>query len=166
MPIERLNVEDKKALLSLYRTVTSELRRGGVKQWDWFYPNGFVIGKDLSQGTVYGIRQGTELIAAVAVNREFSAQYNGLHWEDLDGAPSCIHRLAVHPALQGRGLGKRLLQFAEEHAKHTGSTSVRLDVYTGNPGAVAIYERAGYREVGTVQFPMRKLPFLCMEKML
>ncbi|MBB6691634.1 GNAT family N-acetyltransferase [Cohnella xylanilytica] len=166
MQIEKLVPEDKRRLLKLYRTVTADLRKDGVKQWDLFYPNGFVVKKDLLRGTAFGIRDGGRIVAAVVVDREMSDLYGPLDWEDREGTPACIHRLAVHPELQGRGVGKRLLAFAENEAREIGGTSIRLDVFSGNPGALSLYGKNGYREVGRVRYPMRKLPYFCMEKRL
>lgn len=164
--IEKLNPSDKPALKRLYHTVTAALRKNGVKQWDWFYPNGFVIGRDLGRGSVYGIREKGEIVAAIVVDRQFSARYAGLTFQDKSGTPAGIHRLVVSPVHQGKGIGKKLLHFAEDYAKDHGSTSIRLDVFSGNPGAVALYEQHGYQRVGAVRYPMRKMPYWCMEKML
>jgi len=92
--------------------------------------------------------------------------YKSIPWESENSSASCIHRLAVHPDYQGKGMGKRLLQFAENKALHDGSTSIRLDVYSANPTAVAIYEKAGYLNKGEITFPLRKQPYICMEKQL
>jgi ribosomal protein S18 acetylase RimI-like enzyme len=135
-------------------------------QWDRFYPNRFVISGDVKRGAVFGIRDGVKVIGAVVVDRRQSGRYDGLPWCDRIGDPACIHRLAVHPAYQGQGLGKRLLQFAEEQARSAGGTSIRLDVFTGNPAAVGMYRRAGYAEVGAIRYPMRKAPYLCFGKPL
>lgn len=166
MSIEKLNPKDKKELIRLFRTVAAELNRNGIKQWDRFYPNGFLIRSDLSEGNVYGIREEGKIVAAVTVDRKWSKKYDGAEWTDIGGTPCCIHRLAVHPSLQGQGLGKRLLQFAEHLIRETGGTSIRLDVYSGNPHAAGMYERAGYRRTGDIRYPMRKLPYWCMEKCL
>ncbi|WP_173049782.1 hypothetical protein [Nitrospira sp. KM1] len=40
---------------------------------------------------------------------------------------------------------------------------VRLDAYSGNPQALTLYRRRGYREAGQVTFPRRALPFICFE---
>ncbi|REE77721.1 ribosomal protein S18 acetylase RimI-like enzyme [Paenibacillus taihuensis] len=166
MEIVRLTKQDRKDLVQLYREITLSLSQAGIRQWDRFYPNRFVIEQDLKRGTVYGIRGGQRIIGAVVVDSQQSGKYARLIWNDRTGKPSCIHRLAVHPDYQGQGIGKRLLQFAEEHAREAGSSSIRLDVFTGNPGAVGMYRRAGYVEVGTIKFPMRKVPYLCFEKLL
>ncbi|TXK84521.1 GNAT family N-acetyltransferase [Paenibacillus sp. N3.4] len=166
MNLQRLDSQDKKEVISLYRAVKKDLQSHNINQWDWMYPNGFVIAKDLKQQHMYGIKKGGRVIAAVVVDANQSPEYAALQWSEYQGKAACIHRLAVHPEFQGQGMGKQLLQFAENLARKMGSTSIRLDVYTGNPGAVNMYERAGYQEVGEVRFPFRKVPFLCFEKPL
>lgn len=166
MQIEKLQPESTRSLIALYRTVTVSLRRDGVKQWDWFYPNRFVIAGDVKLGYAFGIADGDAVVGAVTVNRTFSPKYEAIDWTDASGTPAAIHRLAVRPDRQGQGLGGALLRFAENRAKASGCTSIRLDVYSGNPAAVAMYEKAGYRSVGTVRYPMRKQPYFVMEKLL
>ncbi|MEH7075298.1 GNAT family N-acetyltransferase [Neobacillus drentensis] len=76
------------------------------------------------------------------------------------------HRLVVHPKFQGKGYGKQLLQFAEEFALQNGYSSIRLDVYRQNPGALTLYERSGFQERGTIRFPFRSVSYKCFEKIL
>jgi len=58
-----------------------------------------------------------------------------------------IENVAVHPDLQGSGLGRRLMEFAEEHAKK--HTIRRLALYTNEVMTEnqAIYARLGYRVI-------------------
>jgi ribosomal protein S18 acetylase RimI-like enzyme len=58
-----------------------------------------------------------------------------------------ISNLAVHPQLQGRGIGSRLLAFAESQARECGLVRLSLCVDMDNPGAQRLYERTGYRVV-------------------
>lgn len=120
----------------------------------------------MKRGTVFGIRDGGRVIGAVVVDRLQSSKYAGMSWSDAAGDPICIHRLAVHPEYQGRGLGKELLRFAEERARSSGGTSIRIDVFTLNEGALGMYRRAGFAEVGEICHPMRSAPYLCFEKRL
>ncbi|WP_246309895.1 GNAT family N-acetyltransferase [Paenibacillus alginolyticus] len=85
---------------------------------------------------------------------------------DRQGKLACIHRLAIHPEYQGRGLGKVLLKFAEQYALDQLCTSVRLDVFSTNNTAVRMYQRAGYVLIGTIRFPFRHEPYYCFEKIL
>jgi ribosomal protein S18 acetylase RimI-like enzyme len=61
------------------------------------------------------------------------------------GAPNChISDIAVAPGLDGRGIGSRLLSFAETFAKSRGCRFVTLSVFPANARARALYERHGY----------------------
>lgn len=57
-----------------------------------------------------------------------------------------VGNVAVHPSAQGTGLGRRLMEFAEEQARQRGLS--RLDLYTNEVMTEnqAIYARLGYRE--------------------
>jgi ribosomal protein S18 acetylase RimI-like enzyme len=73
-----------------------------------------------------------------------------------------VANVAVHPSAQGTGLGRRLLEFAEEQARRRGLT--RLDLYTNEVMTEnqAIYARLGYRE--TARRPENGYRRVYMEK--
>src|SRR6266542_2013101 len=75
-------------------------------------------------------------------------------------------RLCVHPDWQQRGAGRHLMDFAEAFAKEHGFSCIRLDAYTGNQRALALYEKRGYDRIGQAHFPRRELPFVCFEKIV
>jgi GNAT superfamily N-acetyltransferase len=57
-----------------------------------------------------------------------------------------VEIVAVDPAAQGTGLGRRLMEFAQERARHMGLTRLWLytnEVMTEN---VSLYNHLGYRE--------------------
>ena len=146
MNITRLSEADKGHILSLFKAVTAELRKGGIKQWDRFYPNRFVISKDLKEQHLFGVKEKGQVIAVITVDRNQSEKYQTVIWEDDAEKAGCIHRLSVHPEYQGKGIGKQLLQFAEEQVRREGLQSVRLDVFSSNPSAISMYEKAGYQK--------------------
>jgi GNAT superfamily N-acetyltransferase len=53
--------------------------------------------------------------------------------------------LVVGPEAEGQGVGRALLQHVEGWARARGFREVVLDVFAGNEGATAFYERCGYR---------------------
>lgn len=55
--------------------------------------------------------------------------------------------LAVKPDVQGRGVGKSLLEEFEQKAIMRGANRLHLEVRNGNP-AVKLYENAGFTLVG------------------
>lgn len=62
-------------------------------------------------------------------------------------APTELKRMWIDPTARGLGLGRRLLQELERHARDAGATVVRLETNRALTEAIALYRRAGYVEV-------------------
>jgi ribosomal protein S18 acetylase RimI-like enzyme len=58
-----------------------------------------------------------------------------------------VENIAVHPAAQGRGLGRALMSFAEQEAARRGLTRMALVTHEVMTENQAIYARLGYVEV-------------------
>jgi GNAT superfamily N-acetyltransferase len=58
-----------------------------------------------------------------------------------------VRRVAVDPAVQGRGVGRALMRWAERRALELGLPEVRLGVREQLPGNRAFYEKLGYRVI-------------------
>src|SRR5690606_7646541 len=76
-----------------------------------------------------------ELIGSVHLERQGDAAYLGM--------------LVVKPVLQGRGIGKRFMEAAEDYARAAwGVTSMLMTVIRFREELIAYYERRGYRRTG------------------
>jgi ribosomal protein S18 acetylase RimI-like enzyme len=64
-----------------------------------------------------------------------------------DGRRGHIYHLAVDPAFQGRGLGKRLLDESLEDLRRTGVKRVIIMVADDNPSGRQFWTRSGYEEI-------------------
>jgi GNAT superfamily N-acetyltransferase len=65
----------------------------------------------------------------------------------LPGHAAEVTRVFVVPAARGRGLGSRLLDCLEEHARRQHLSTLRLDTRHDLVEARRLYARHGYREV-------------------
>lgn len=78
----------------------------------------------------------------------------GQAWIDFvkasDRASALLWAIRVLPALQGAGIGRRLVLAAEEAARRRGFAGARLGVEKDNAGARRFYERLGYRLAGAM----------------
>jgi len=81
--------------------------------------------------------------------------------------------LSVDPDSQAKGIGKKLLRAAEDHAKKIGCTTVRMTVISVRKELIAWYERNGYQDTGDIKpFPndgrygehRQPLQFLVLQK--
>jgi len=57
-----------------------------------------------------------------------------------------LDNVAVAPEAQGRGLGRRLLAFADAEARRRGQRAIRLYTNVKMVGNIALYESLGYVE--------------------
>ncbi len=95
-----------------------------------------------------------------------------LVWRDQETIRACVllwdrgdelaylGMLTVDPALQGDGLGKRLLTAAEEFARdQMGAERMEMQVFSRRGELLAFYERRGYRLTGERRpFPYGEWP--------
>ncbi|HYA18202.1 MAG TPA: GNAT family N-acetyltransferase [Bryobacteraceae bacterium] len=141
-----------------------QMREAGSDQWDEIYPSREILAADIAARSLYLLRDAGESIAAIVLNEWQSPEYAALAWRREK--PLVVHRLCVRPDRQKAGVGRLLMDFAETFAAQQGYDSIRLDTYTGNERAAALYDRRGYQIAGYVRFPRRRLPFVCFELLL
>ena len=56
-----------------------------------------------------------------------------------------VDNLVVAQEYERKGVGRTLLDFVERRARNQGFREVVLDVFAGNQGAIAFYQRRGYQ---------------------
>jgi ribosomal protein S18 acetylase RimI-like enzyme len=166
MQIERAALSAALGVMQVITLCVAHMRAQGIYQWDEIYPNLQVVEEGARSGSLFVIRQEGGCVASVCLNELQPEQYRSLPWRCTQGRALVIHRLCVHPEWQRRGAGRHLMDFTESFAREHGFSGLRLDCYTGNPRALALYERRGYQRVVQASFPRRELPFDCFEKMI
>ena len=107
--------------------------------------------------TILIARDDETLIGCVAVTRK-------------DSAMGYLGMLCVLPTLQSGGLGRRLLDAAEDHGRAIGITRMEMTVIDSRDSLIAWYERRGYASTGERRpFPVLRDPpvtFVVLEKPL
>ncbi|MFY7745582.1 MAG: GNAT family N-acetyltransferase [Erythrobacter sp.] len=107
--------------------------------------------------TILTARGGSGLIGCVAVTRK-------------DASLAYLGMLCVLPTLQSGGLGRQLLDAAEDLARAEGIAAMEMTVIDSRDALIAWYERRGYGLTGeTRPFPVLRDPpitFVVLEKPL
>jgi len=107
--------------------------------------------------TILIARDDETLIGCVAVTRK-------------DSAMGYLGMLCVLPTLQSGGLGRRLLDAAEDHGRAIGIMRMEMTVIDSRDSLIAWYERRGYASTGERRpFPVLRDPpvnFVVLEKLL
>jgi GNAT superfamily N-acetyltransferase len=78
---------------------------------------------------------------------------DGAVYVELRGARGYFGLLSVDPALQGSGLGRALVEAAEQRCRAAGCAALEIDVVDLRTELPAFYEKFGLRPVGTAPFP-------------
>jgi GNAT superfamily N-acetyltransferase len=85
-------------------------------------------------------------------------------WFSPCSRPLYLLAMAVAPAVQRQGIGRRCLEEAQRIAKTWPADAIRLDAYDAVAGAGPFYARNGFREVGRATY--REAPLIYYELML
>ncbi|MDQ1703868.1 MAG: [ribosomal protein S18]-alanine N-acetyltransferase [Frankiaceae bacterium] len=81
----------------------------------------------------------------VAVDGDDVVGYAGLC---AYAAEAYVQTIAVDPARQAQGIGTTLLTTLLDESRQRGCAHVDLEVRADNNGAIALYERHGFRRIG------------------
>jgi ribosomal protein S18 acetylase RimI-like enzyme len=87
-----------------------------------------------------------------------SGEIVGSVYVEIKGERGYLGMLAVHPALQGKGLGRVMVDAVEDYCRKKGCSRVDLVVISLRTDLPPFYRKLGYVETGTEEFhPSRKL---------
>jgi ribosomal protein S18 acetylase RimI-like enzyme len=109
-----------------------------------------------------GTRTDEERLAAMMQKGEIllaedsSGQILACIYAETHGNRGYLGQLAVDPAHQGSGLGKRMLAAAEDHFRDKGCEAIDITVLSLRPELLPIYKRLGFVETGTEEFQMSR----------
>ena len=102
---------------------------------------------------------------------EDSAGLAGCVYVELHGDRGYLGLLGVDPARQGTGLGRKLMDAAEDFFRQAGCCAIDLRIVSARTPLPAFYRHLGYAETGLAPFPpdvQTKVPchFILMSKSL
>ena len=166
MKIRLASLKDIENIMVLIKNCIKDMETKGIYQWSEYYPTAEIFEEDIKGKSLYVMEDKDNCLGVISINEDQSPEYRELVWADKSGKILVIHRLAVNPECQKQGIGRQLMDFAENYAKEKDYSSIRLDAYSGNPRALNLYECRGYKRVGQIFFPGRELPFNCYEKIV
>ncbi len=132
--------------------------------WDDDYPGPDTIETDLEKGNLFVMKtEAGEIIAAVSAEEDPDVDRLDC-WDPSLRPAGEFARLAVSPAFQNQGLGRRMAAHILEVLKQRGFRSVHILVNRENVTAIRSYAHIGFRTAG--ECFMYHQQFLCYEKPL
>ena len=122
------------------------------------------LAEQARHGGVYGVYDGDVLVATFTVSKDALSEYPDVAFAPDGEPPLHLHRIAVHPEYQGRGVGSWCMAQIENLARESGCRSVRFDAFSRNLGLLDYYRDLGYLEQGRT-IARGKL-VVCFEKLI
>ncbi len=154
-------------ILAITTACSKHMIEKDIFQWNQHYPSKQVFVKDIERSELYVLDMAGQILGTIVISIYMDDVYAQVDWLTPDKDNIYIHRLAVHPDFQGRGLARKLMDFAENYAREKGCLSVRLDTFSKNQRNQRFYEARGYQKLGDIIFPNQsEHPFHCYELVL
>jgi ribosomal protein S18 acetylase RimI-like enzyme len=89
---------------------------------------------------------------AILLAEDDSGQFVASIYVEVRGARGYAGMLAVHPARQRSGIGRRMMQTAEDHLRAQGCVAIDITVLSLRTELPPLYRALGFIETGTEPF--------------
>lgn len=163
--MRKAHLEDIKEIMSIIRKTIMEMHSYHNHQWDEFYPQEKDFINDIQVGDLYVAERNGRLVAFICVNKIEPAEYSGLNWSSRKDV-MVIHRMAVDPEYRRNGVGRELMNFAEDLALKSNIDYLKTDTNSINEKMKALFLKFGYNFIGEMSFLGKETPFYCYDKLL
>jgi ribosomal protein S18 acetylase RimI-like enzyme len=160
--VRKANKEELDGIVRIFKNAIAVMDKNNIPQWDEIYPNREVLTDDIAKGHMFVCEKDDQMVAVFVLNQECDDEYKNGEWQYKEASFAVVHRLCVNPNFQNKGIGRQTMLIAEKLVKEKGIETIRLDAFSNNLFALALYERLGYKRVGEVIW--RKGLFYLYEK--
>ena len=158
------SIFDVDSILDITKSCAAHMIENGIYQWNEHYPDRESFVDDAKNNELYIYTENEKIVACISLCDKMDDVYSSVNWETKDENNLYIHRLAVHPDFQKKGVGKSLMDFAEKFAQEKKYKSIRLDTFSMNKRNLKFYESRGYIRLEEIYFPNQsEYPFYCYE---
>ncbi len=144
--VVKADTEELDTVLEILSEAANWLLSKGIDQWQ---PESFSrssTAEKIRLGEVYLAKRNDESIGTITL--QWSDRF---FWVDDDTDAGYVHKLAIIPTYTGTGLGRKLLEWAEQTTKAAGKNYIRLDCMYENPKIRQYYENMGFEYRGEVK---------------
>lgn len=144
---------DTDQICTILRLAVARMLADGKRQWDNNYPTRTHVAEDIANGIGYVIEHDERVIAYGAIVTDGEPAYAKIDGSWLsDRQYVVVHRMAVHPNSECRGIGLLFLQEAEKLALSQGITDFRIDTNFDNFRMLRLIEKFGFTYCGEIYY--------------
>lgn len=164
-----MQVKIRKALSSdidiindIYNRIHTEQENGRV-YIGWIrgiYPTRTTAEKALLRDDLFVEESDGKIVGAAIINQTQLDTYRESDWQYVlpDEQVMVLHTLVIDPYSNGKGFGKRFVEYYERYAAEHGCSALRIDTNELNTNARSFYKKLGYHEVGILPCTFNGIP--------
>jgi GNAT superfamily N-acetyltransferase len=142
MEIQNSTIQEVDFILDLYRSATAYQKERFISHWPEF-------DREMVINEIVEHRQWKMIIDGEVACIWATTFSDPLIWEDMDKDPSVyIHRITTNPIFRGKGLVKKIIEWARNHATQNGKKFVRMDTVGENLKLIEHYTSCGFNFLG------------------
>ena len=165
--IRKARETDIEPIMAMAKACATAMIANGIYQWNEHYPSPTAFFNDIKRNELYVLDINGEVKGTIVISKLMDEEYKSIEWLTKNTNNIYIHRLAIHPELQGKGNAQQLMDFAEQFVIEKNYSSIRLDTFSQNKRNQKFYELRGYKQLGDIYFPKQsEYPFHCYELVL
>ena len=166
MKVEKATTHNILEVMYLLQHCIEDFNKNSIYQWNTSYPDYFKLLREVENGSLYLIKTKGVCIGTISFDEQQESVFDNVEWKNSTDKYLVIHRIAVFPTWQKKGVGRKLIEFAEQYAKDNDYKSIRIDVASSSEHLIKSYESIGYICAGDILYPKQKEPFKCLEKVI
>ncbi len=165
--IRKATLTDIESIAIMTKACAKVMIAKGIYQWNEHYPNKIAFINDIKRNELYVLEHDRKVKGSIVISTLMDEEYIHIKWLTKNENNIYIHRLAIHPELQGKGCAQKLMDYAKQFAIENNYSSIRLDTFSQNKRNQKFYELRGYKRLGDIYFPKQsEYPFHCYELVL
>lgn len=139
--IRRATPKDAEALRAILIEAAHWIHSAhGIRQWHEQMFTSEIVSDFIRDYEVFVAVQGQELAGCFSVHWGYEEIWGEKFREDA----GYVHRLTVSRSRKGQGIGKQLLDYAENYIREKGKNRMRLDCMADNPNLNRFYQSLGF----------------------
>ena len=162
MEFRKADIHDLDAISGIYDRIHDGIERGElVVGWKReIYPTRETALSSIEAGDMFVELDDDVIVATGRINREQVDVYADVEWDypAPDDKVMVLHTLTVDPLAQRKGYATAFVAFYEQYALEQGCPYLRMDTNGMNAVARKMYNKFGYKEVGTVPCVFNGIP--------
>lgn len=163
--IRKATINDINEIMAIVEFTKGEMHKYNNYQWDENYPKSGDFEKDILKGTLYIWEENSRVAGFVCIDDLEPEEYVGKNWA-INEKALVVHRVAVSKDFRKKGLGIKLIKYAEDLAKENKVRYLKTDTYSLNLGAQSLFKKCQYKFVDQMDYLGKEKTFYLFEKIL